>query len=203
MEPSRKDQGIDPLDGHLRFEQSRVAQARRAAVNGDRGDGGSFENQRRDAGGDPRVIRMANAKAGNVGDEIFQSCRTATERLCFRVSKFPPARSTLQTSRFSSLVVAFGGLFPPQDQPFPWLSRRAVAVDHLMRDLAALREKPADDCLRVWGAQMVGSFVIVKAPVIAAGEPLLPRRGLGLGFQKRLHLRAPVAGGLAAQRSSR
>src|SRR5580704_8317833 len=72
--------------------------------------------------------------------------------------------------------------------------RRAVAVDHLVRDLAALREKPADDGLRVWGAQAIGSFVIAKAPVIAAGEPLLPRRALGVGFQKRLHLRAPVAG---------
>src|ERR1700731_3375983 len=38
--------------------------------------------------------------------------------------------------------------------------RRAVAVDLLMRDLAALREKPANDCLRVWGAQTVASFVI-------------------------------------------
>ena len=63
-----------------------------------------------------------------------------------------------------------------------------------MRDPGTLREKPADDCLRVRGAHMIGSFVIVKAPVIAAGEPLLPRRGLGLGLQKRLHLRAPVAG---------
>src|ERR1700730_4062246 len=61
--------------------------------------------------------------------------------------------------------------------------RRAVPIDHLMRDPGALCEKPADDCLRVWGAQTVSSLVIVKAPVIAASEPLLPRCGLGLGFQ--------------------
>jgi hypothetical protein len=30
--------------------------------------------------------------------------------------------------------------------------RRAVAIDHVMRDLAALREKSADNCLRVWSA---------------------------------------------------
>src|ERR1700730_16503429 len=92
------------------------------------------------------------------------------------------------TSTISPISALPGALAEPR------LSRRAVAIDHLMRDLASLREKPADDCLRVWSAQMVGSVVIVKARVIAAGEPLLPRRALGVGFQKRLHLRAPVAG---------
>ena len=57
---ARKDQGIDPLDGHPRFEQGRVAQPRRAAVNGDRGDGGSIENQRGDAGAE--VARHAHGQ---------------------------------------------------------------------------------------------------------------------------------------------
>ena len=72
---ARKDQGIDPLDGHLGFEQARVSQTRRAAMNRYRGDGGRIKNQHSDAGAEFFVMRVADAKAGDSGDEIFQSCR--------------------------------------------------------------------------------------------------------------------------------
>ena len=40
---------VDPLDGHFRLEQSRVAQRRRAAVHRDRRDRGFLEQDHGDA----------------------------------------------------------------------------------------------------------------------------------------------------------
>ena len=47
-----------------------------------------------------------------------------------------------------------------------------------------------------WVQDMIGSLIVTEAPVIAASQPLFSGRGLGLGFQERLHLRAPIAGRL-------
>ena len=102
-------------------------------------------------------MRMANAKAGNAGNEILHSCPACQRnRVGFDFRNF-----AWKGQRLARIL----GL------------RRAVAVDHLMRDPGTLREKPADDGLRVWGAQMVGSFVIVKAPVDSCrrAAPSAPR----------------------------
>ena len=48
-------------------------------------------------------------------------------------------------------------------------SGRAIAVHHLMGDLATLGKKPADEQLGVLRARMIGPLIVVKAPVVAAG----------------------------------
>ena len=54
--PSRKNESVDPLHRHLRLEQRRIAQRRRAAIHGDGGDDRLLEHDDRDARGDPLVL---------------------------------------------------------------------------------------------------------------------------------------------------
>ena len=69
---ARQNQRVDALDGHAGFEQGGVAQARRAAMHGDRGRGGAIENHGGDAGGEFSIMRIADCEAGDIGDEVFQ-----------------------------------------------------------------------------------------------------------------------------------
>ena len=50
-----------------------LAGAGAAAAHVDGRDGGRIEKDRGDAGGEGRVVGVADANAGNVGEEIFQS----------------------------------------------------------------------------------------------------------------------------------
>ena len=67
---ARQHQRIDALDRHFRVEQGGIAHARRPASNRQRRDRGSIEDERGDARGDARILRVANRKAGDIGDEI-------------------------------------------------------------------------------------------------------------------------------------
>jgi hypothetical protein len=74
-------------------------------VNRDRSDGGRLENQRRDAGAKPLILRMADAEAKNVGDEIFQSCRTQKSK-----GNFDYITKQVLTIRISTNEVNAGSL---------------------------------------------------------------------------------------------
>ena len=64
--------GVDRLDGAFGLEEAVLAGAGPAAAHVDRGDRGGVENDRGDAGSERCVVGVADANAGNVGDEIFQ-----------------------------------------------------------------------------------------------------------------------------------
>ena len=69
---SRKQHGVDPGYRHLRLEQGGVATARSAALSDGGGDIGRIEDDGRHARGDAWVLRMADANAREIGDEILQ-----------------------------------------------------------------------------------------------------------------------------------
>ena len=67
---AREQHGIDAGYRHLRVQQGGVATTGRAAAGDAGGDVGGVEDDRRDAGGDARVLGIADAHAGDIGDEI-------------------------------------------------------------------------------------------------------------------------------------
>ena len=69
---AREQHGVDPGYRHLRLEQGGVAGARSAAPRDGGGDIGRIEDDRRHARGDAGVLRMADADARQIGDEILQ-----------------------------------------------------------------------------------------------------------------------------------
>src|SRR5260370_575981 len=60
--------GIDAFHHIGGIEQCALARAGRATADIDRGDGGLVEHDGRDAGSEPRVIGVADADAGNIGE---------------------------------------------------------------------------------------------------------------------------------------
>ena len=60
------------LDRAGGIEQRVLARAGPAAAHVDRGDRRAIEDDRGDAGGELRVIGMADADAGDIGEEVFQ-----------------------------------------------------------------------------------------------------------------------------------
>ena len=69
-EPPDEDEGIDGVHARFRFKKRRIAHARRPAMDGDRGDRRRFEHERRNAGDDSLVLRVADKQARNVRDEV-------------------------------------------------------------------------------------------------------------------------------------
>ena len=67
---AREQHGIDAGYRHLRVEQRGVAGAGRAAAGDAGGDVGGVEDDRGHAGGDARVLGIADTDAGDVGDEV-------------------------------------------------------------------------------------------------------------------------------------
>ena len=63
--------GIDAGHRHFRLEQGGIARARRAAPDHPGGDVRGIDHDDRHAGSDPRVMRIADADAGQVGDQII------------------------------------------------------------------------------------------------------------------------------------
>ena len=64
--------GVDAGDGHLGLEQCRVARAGRPAARDAGGDVAAVEDDRRDPAGEARVMGIADADAGHVGDEVVR-----------------------------------------------------------------------------------------------------------------------------------
>ncbi len=83
-----EDQRVDLLHRHVGFEQGGVAQARRAARNGERGRRRRVENQRRDSGGEFRVMGRADLDAGDIGDQVAHRAafRIETSTKFYRIS---------------------------------------------------------------------------------------------------------------------
>ena len=67
-----KGNAIDRLKGAFGLEQGLLAGAGPAAAHVDRCDGGRVEQDRGDAGGDRGILGVADANAGNIGEQVFQ-----------------------------------------------------------------------------------------------------------------------------------
>src|SRR5207253_2636817 len=83
---------IDTFHGIGRIEQRAFARAGPAAAHIDRGDRRSVEYDRSDTGSKLRVIGVADADAGNIGEEIFQFADPLEESACLIIR----ARSDLR-----------------------------------------------------------------------------------------------------------
>jgi len=77
IEPERRAAGqydrIDPFDQRRRAEQFRLAAARRAAANIDRGNGGSLGEHHRRPGKSGAVLGLTHQDAWDVGDPVARS----------------------------------------------------------------------------------------------------------------------------------
>ena len=84
LEPERRAagerDGVDPLHGVGEVEQRAFAGAGPAAAHVDRRHRRPVENDRRDAGGERRVIGVTDADAGDIGEKIFHRMFPAGRR---------------------------------------------------------------------------------------------------------------------------
>ena len=87
---AREQHGIDAGYRHLRLQQGGVAGAGRAAAGDAGGDVGGVEDDRRHAGGDARVLGIADADAGHVGDEVEPAQAIASASRIVLPAKLPP-----------------------------------------------------------------------------------------------------------------
>lgn len=69
---ARQRDRVDAFDGIGEIEQCVLARAGAATADVDRRDRGGIENDRGRAGGDFGILGMADADAGDVGQQIFQ-----------------------------------------------------------------------------------------------------------------------------------
>ena len=69
--------GVDALDRHRRIEQRAFARAGSAAANVGGGNRGLIEQHDRRAGAELGIVGMADADAGNVGDEISSQAQVS------------------------------------------------------------------------------------------------------------------------------
>ena len=102
--------GVDRLDGAFGLEQRVLAGAGPAAAHVDRGDRGRIENDRGDAGGERRVVGVADANAGNIGEEIFQGAGPSGRIWLGLPPRIYQPRRMLQLASASRIILASSDL---------------------------------------------------------------------------------------------
>jgi hypothetical protein len=100
---------VDRLDGAFGLEGGVLAGTRASAAHVNGRNGGRIKKDRGDAGGEGRVVGMADANAGNIGEEIFQSAGPSG-RIWLGSSRIYQPRRMLQPPSASRIILASSDL---------------------------------------------------------------------------------------------